>query len=150
MASGVVRRMVARGVDVAVERGAAAGALIPDPAFAAAGARLIDDVIGCDVVLRVPLPRADGAARLRSGAIVIGFLSPATATFEALERRGVTAFAVESIPRISRAQAMDALLADHARGLQSGTAGRRALHPAAADDDDRRRHDPAGTCARLF
>lgn len=107
----VARRMVARGLDVHVERGAGARALIPDAAFADAGARLVDDVTDCDVLLRVTPPDAGDAARLRPGAIVIGFLAPstATATLEALERSGVTAFALESIPRISRAQAMDAL-----------------------------------------
>src|SRR6185503_14330141 len=63
----------------------------------------------CDVVARVTPPSLEDVAQLRPGAIVIGFLSPAAATLEALERRGVTAFALESIPRISRAQAMDAL-----------------------------------------
>jgi NAD(P) transhydrogenase subunit alpha len=107
----VARRMVARGLDVRVERGAGARALIPDAAFADAGARLVADVSDCDVVLCVTPPDLELVARLRPGATVIGFLSPATATatLDALQQRGVTAFALESIPRISRAQAMDAL-----------------------------------------
>jgi NAD(P) transhydrogenase subunit alpha len=66
----------------------------------------VDDISGCDVVLRVTPPDAADVTRLRPDAIVIGFLSPAA---KALEQHGVTAFALESIPRISRAQAMDAL-----------------------------------------
>ncbi len=104
----VVRRMAARGLDVHVERAAGARALIPDAAFAEAGACLVDDVTDCDVLLRVTPPDAGEAARLRPGTIVIGFLT-STATLEALQQSGVTAFALEAIPRISRAQAMDAL-----------------------------------------
>jgi NAD(P) transhydrogenase subunit alpha len=103
----VVRRLVAQGLDVLVEPGAGAGALIPDERFAAAGARISDDVWSCDVVVKVAPPSADEVSRLRPGAILIGFLGPQAA--EALRARGITAFALEAVPRISRAQAMDAL-----------------------------------------
>jgi NAD(P) transhydrogenase subunit alpha len=103
----VVRRLVAQGLDVLVEPGAGAGALIPDERFVAAGARVSGDAWSCDVVLKVAPPSAAEVSRLQPGAVLIGFLGPQAA--EALRARGVTAFALEAVPRISRAQAMDAL-----------------------------------------
>jgi NAD(P) transhydrogenase subunit alpha len=107
----VVRRLLTRGVAVAVERGAGAAAQIPDDLYTAAGAQLVDDASHCDVVVRITPPSADEIGRLREGSVLIGFLAPHgnQETFAALEARGVTAFAMEAIPRISRAQSMDAL-----------------------------------------
>jgi NAD(P) transhydrogenase subunit alpha len=107
----VVHRLVRRGLAVAVERGAGAAAQIPDDLYAAAGAQLVDDASSCDVVVRITPPAADEIGRLREGSVLIGFLAPHgnDEAFAALEARGVTAFAMESIPRISRAQSMDAL-----------------------------------------
>jgi NAD(P) transhydrogenase subunit alpha len=107
LAPDVVRRLVAQGLEVLVEPGAGAGALIPDELFIAAGARVAEAVWDCDVVVKVAPPSGGEVARLRPGAILIGFLDPQAT--EALRARGVIAFALEAVPRISRAQAMDAL-----------------------------------------
>jgi NAD(P) transhydrogenase subunit alpha len=110
---------------VLVQRGAGAGALIPDDAFAQAGAELVDDdaaVLGADVVLKVAPPTPEETAGLGAHTTLIGFLSPLTngAGISALAERGVTSFAVEAVPRISRAQSMDAL------SSQANIAGYRA------------------------
>jgi NAD(P) transhydrogenase subunit alpha len=109
----VVRRLAPKGVEVAVESGAGEGARIPDSAFEEAGATVVsgDEAWGGDVVAKVAPPSSDEIGRLRSGAVLIGFLSPLTSpeTVQALERAGVKGFAMESVPRITRAQSMDAL-----------------------------------------
>jgi NAD(P) transhydrogenase subunit alpha len=102
----VVRRLVAEGWNVVVEPGAGAGALIPDALFVAAGARVADGAWACPVVVKVAPPSPEEASRLKAGAILLGFLASAE---EGLRTRNVTGFAMEAIPRISRAQAMDAL-----------------------------------------
>lgn len=106
----IVTTLCARGVEVIVEAGAGVEALIPDEAFVAAGA-VIGDPWNADVLLKVAPPTDDEIARIRAGTHVIGFLAPLSAprTIEALRDAGVTAFAMESVPRISRAQSMDAL-----------------------------------------
>jgi NAD(P) transhydrogenase subunit alpha len=110
----VVRKLTGQGHEVVVERGAGAAAMIPDDQFAAAGATLADDagaVFGSDVVLGVAPPTAEEIAQLKSGSVVIGFLAPLTNAdgVRALAAAGVTSFAMEAVPRISRAQSMDAL-----------------------------------------
>jgi H+-translocating NAD(P) transhydrogenase subunit alpha len=108
----IVRRIVATGVAVVVEPGAGAQAMISDAAFVGAGARIdADGAWHADVVVRVSPPTIEEVGRLRSGSVLIGFLAPATSPelLAALTAAGVTAFALESIPRISRAQSMDAL-----------------------------------------
>jgi NAD(P) transhydrogenase subunit alpha len=115
----VVARLVKAGLDVCVESGAGEGAFHPDAAYAAAGARIIGDVpalLGdADVVIIVGPPGEwngmRDVARLRPGAVLIGFLDPwgDPASVERLAKRRVTALAMELIPRISRAQSMDAL-----------------------------------------
>jgi proton-translocating NAD(P)+ transhydrogenase subunit alpha len=106
----VVKRLASRHVDVVVEAGAGEGALIPDALYTEAGAT-IGDPWGADVVVKVAPPSAEEVGRLRRGATLIGFLAPRTQpdTLQALAQAGVTAFAMEAIPRISRAQSMDAL-----------------------------------------
>jgi len=107
----VVKRLAAKGHEVAVQRGAGAGASIPDALFEEAGATLADDVWGSEVVVKVAPPSGDEAQRVGSSSILVGFLNPlgSPATVQALASAGATAFAMEAIPRISRAQAMDAL-----------------------------------------
>src|SRR5579875_2626923 len=107
----VVGKLVARKVEVVVERGAGEGALIPDAAYAEAGAQVADKVNDAEIVVKVSPPEPDEVATYKKGAVVIGFLGPLTnpATTAALAEAGVTAFAMEAIPRISRAQSMDAL-----------------------------------------
>jgi NAD(P) transhydrogenase subunit alpha len=99
------------GFDVVVEPGAGAEASFPDDAYREAGATLDDAVWEADAVAKVRKPSSDEAARLRSGQVLIGFLEPLTdATgIERLVDTGVYGFAMESIPRITRAQPMDAL-----------------------------------------
>ncbi|RLK55295.1 Re/Si-specific NAD(P)(+) transhydrogenase subunit alpha [Actinokineospora cianjurensis] len=106
----VVERLAARNISVVVEPGAGSAALIPDDAYVHSGAAL-GDPWSADVVVKVAVPTDDEIARLRAGAVFIGFLAPLTQPekAEALRAAGVTAFAMESIPRISRAQSMDAL-----------------------------------------
>jgi proton-translocating NAD(P)+ transhydrogenase subunit alpha len=97
---------------VLVQRGAGAGALIPDDAYAEAGAELVDEApFDADVVVKVAAPDAEEIGRLGSESTLIGFLGPLTngEGVRALADAGVTAFAMEAIPRISRAQSMDAL-----------------------------------------
>ena len=110
----VVRKLTGQDHEVVVEREAGAAAMIPDAQFEDAGATLGDDpetVFASDVVLKVAPPTAEEIARLKSGSVVIGFLAPLTNAegVKALAAAGVTAFAMEAIPRISRAQSMDAL-----------------------------------------
>ena len=102
------------GLEVLVERGAGAGALIPDGQYEEAGARMVDDPAGvydADVVVKVAPPNAEEIARLRSESVLIGFLAPLTGgeAIRAIAQTGATSFAMEAIPRISRAQSMDAL-----------------------------------------
>jgi NAD(P) transhydrogenase subunit alpha len=122
----IVKKLsAAESTEVIVERGAGAGALIPDDAFTQAGARLVDgpaEALGADVVLKVAPPSAEEIAGLGSHTTLIGFLSPLTngAGVRALADAGVTSFAMEAVPRISRAQSMDAL------SSQANIAGYRA------------------------
>jgi H+-translocating NAD(P) transhydrogenase subunit alpha len=106
-----VPKLTALGVDVVVERGAGHAAAFTDEMYAEAGAQLVESVLDADIVVKVARPSADEIAALREGAVLIGFLAPLTDSdgIERLRARGVTAFAMESIPRITRAQPMDAL-----------------------------------------
>jgi proton-translocating NAD(P)+ transhydrogenase subunit alpha len=111
--------------EVLVERGAGAGALIPDQQYEDAGARMAatpEEVFGAEIVVKVAPPNSEEVARLQSGTVLIGFLQPLTngEGIRAIARTGATSFALESVPRISRAQSMDAL------SSQSNVAGYRA------------------------
>jgi H+-translocating NAD(P) transhydrogenase subunit alpha len=110
----VIGKLKARGLDVLVQRDAGAGALLPDDAFAQAGAQLGEDageVWRSDVVVKISPPDPEEVRGLGSGSVLVGFLAPLTSprTTAALAQAGATAFAMEAIPRISRAQSMDAL-----------------------------------------
>jgi NAD(P) transhydrogenase subunit alpha len=98
------------GVEVIVEAGAGDAAGFPDAAYTEAGAQL-GDPWSADVVAKVATPTADETAKLREGQVLIAFLQPLTdaPAIERLTAAGVHAFALESIPRITRAQPMDAL-----------------------------------------
>jgi NAD(P) transhydrogenase subunit alpha len=100
-------------VSVLVEKGAGEEAGHPDSQYAEAGADVVEGDVawGADVVLRVAAPTAEEIGRLKSGQILVGHLAPWTAaeTNKALAAAGVTSFAMEAIPRTTRAQAMDAL-----------------------------------------
>jgi NAD(P) transhydrogenase subunit alpha len=98
------------GIEVVVEQGAGEAASFTDAAFTDAGAS-IGDPWAADLVAKVRKPSDDEVGKLRDGQVLIGFLQPLTDQegIERLASRGVTAFAMESIPRITRAQSMDAL-----------------------------------------
>ncbi len=121
----VVGKLVGKGLEVLVQRGAGAHALLSDDAFVQAGAGVSDDageIWRCDVVVTIAPPDPDAIRGLGAGSILIGFLAPLTSpqTTRALVDAKATAFAMEAIPRISRAQSMDAL------SSQSNVAGYRA------------------------
>jgi len=121
----VVGKLKAKGLEVVVQEGAGADALLPDAAFVEAGAGVTGDaseIWGSDVVVTIAPPDPEQIRGLGSGSILIGFLAPLTSpqTTRALVAAKATAFAMEAIPRISRAQAMDAL------SSQSNIAGYKA------------------------
>jgi NAD(P) transhydrogenase subunit alpha len=102
------------GFEVSVERGAGEAAGFANTAYAEAGADLVDvgsAVAGADAVVRVAQPSAEEVEALAPGTVLIGFLQPLTDPegIARLREHGVVAFAMESIPRITRAQSMDAL-----------------------------------------
>jgi NAD(P) transhydrogenase subunit alpha len=110
----LVPDVVARldGIDVSVERGAGIAAGFDDDAYAEAGATTVDDAWrDVDAVVKVAKPSSAEIARMRDGQVLVAFLQPLTDRegISQLAARGVVAFAMESIPRITRAQAMDAL-----------------------------------------
>ena len=105
-----VRRLAQTGIEVVVEASAGEGASYPDADYREAGAA-IGDPWSADVVAKVQKPDAQEVARLSDGQVLIGFLQPLNDRegIEAIGARGAVAFAMESIPRITRAQPMDAL-----------------------------------------
>jgi len=106
-----VSKLVQNGFEIVVERGAGVAASFPDDAYAEAGAHMSASVWDAEGVVKVRKPSNEEDQRLREGELLIGFLEPLTdpAGIERLAQRGVLAFAMESIPRITRAQPMDAL-----------------------------------------
>lgn len=122
----VVEKLTKRGMRIVVESGAGVGALMPDELFVEAGAT-VGDPWDADVVLKVAPPTTEEIDRLRRDATLIGFLAPLSdpTIIDALRSAGVTGFAMESIPRISRAQSMDAL------SSQANVAGYKAVLLAA-------------------
>jgi NAD(P) transhydrogenase subunit alpha len=108
----VVSRLTGSGFEILVEKGAGSDASFTDAAYSEAGASLVDGVLGqAEGIVKVQKPSPDEAGRLRRGDVLIGFLQPLTDQegIERLAKAGVVAFAMESIPRITRAQPMDAL-----------------------------------------
>src|SRR5947209_4597792 len=123
-----VASLVNSGLAVVVEAGAGEGALLPDGLYTEAGAG-IGDAWAADIVVKVAPPTKEEVARLRRGQTLIGFLAPRNTdnSIGALTEAGVQAFALEAIPRISRAQAMDAL------SSQANVAGYKAVLLAASE-----------------
>ena len=108
----VVQRLSGESVQVAVEPGAGAAAHQPDSAYEEAGASVTEGAgFSGEVVTKVAPPSPEEIGRLQRGSVLIGFLQPLTApeTVRGLADAGVTSFAMEAIPRITRAQSMDAL-----------------------------------------
>ncbi|MGZ5331597.1 MAG: Re/Si-specific NAD(P)(+) transhydrogenase subunit alpha [Solirubrobacterales bacterium] len=106
----VVKQLKAKELDVVVEAGAGAAASYTDEAYAEAGAE-IGDPWGAEVVLKVAPPTGEEVSRLKRGQVLIGFLQPLTNAelARSLAAAGVVSFAMEAVPRITRAQSMDAL-----------------------------------------
>ncbi len=120
--------LVKGGLQVVIERGAGEGAFHSDAAFEAAGARIVADIYAeADVVLKVQKPTLDEVDRLREGTVLVSFLQALTSAdlVQRLAARRITSFGMEGIPRISRAQKMDAL------SSQANIAGYRAALIAA-------------------
>ncbi|HJQ51464.1 MAG TPA: Re/Si-specific NAD(P)(+) transhydrogenase subunit alpha [Gaiellaceae bacterium] len=105
-----VSKLAAAGFELVVEQSAGAAASFPDDAYTEAGAT-VGNPWEADGIVKVRKPSPDERGRFRAGQVLIGFLEPLSdsAGVEALAALGVTAFALESVPRITRAQAMDAL-----------------------------------------
>ena len=124
-------KLAAAKLEVAVQAGAGAGAFISDEAYQQAGARVVthaaDLLSGAGAVLKVQAPMPSEVELLAADTVLISFLQPATQgdIVKALARRGVTAFSLELLPRISRAQSMDAL------SSQASAAGYKAVLMAA-------------------
>jgi H+-translocating NAD(P) transhydrogenase subunit alpha len=124
-----VKAYVKKGAEVVVQSGAGLGAFISDDAFAAAGAKITTDGFGDpDIVLTVRRPSDKLLKSLKPGVILAGGLEPYgdKAGLEAIAKSGVTAFAMELMPRITRAQSMDIL------SSQANLAGYKAVIDAAA------------------
>jgi NAD(P) transhydrogenase subunit alpha len=117
------------GYQVLVEKGAGLRASFPDSAYVSAGAKVATTAAAwkADIVLKVNAPTPAEIKRLKKGAIVVGLMSPALSPnlLKALARQGVTAFAMDAVPRISRAQSMDVL------SSMANIAGYRAVVEAA-------------------
>jgi len=109
----VISKLTKLGYEVVIESGAGLGAQASDDSYVAAGATIGkgDLLADADVVLSVQPLTPTQMATLKKGAVTISFLSPTTAvdSIEAAAKAGVTAFSLELVPRISRAQSMDAL-----------------------------------------
>jgi NAD(P) transhydrogenase subunit alpha len=127
-----VKKFKGLGMDLVVQAGAGAGAKIADADYTAAGATIAPDAAStyrdADIVLKVRGPEAGEIAQMKNGAVLVALLSPATeqAAIQSLAGQGVVAFAMEFLPRISRAQAMDVL------SSQANLAGYKAVVDAAA------------------
>ncbi len=110
----LVPKLAKAGLEVVVEPGAGTAAGFLDPAFSAKGARLEPDAFAhADVLLKVQPPTPEEIGRMKMGAVLISFLRPYDngAAIQALAARNVTAFSMELMPRITRAQPMDTLSA---------------------------------------
>jgi NAD(P) transhydrogenase subunit alpha len=128
-----VRKLIGLGCEVAVERGAGAGAACPDAAYKEAGAVIAKDAAaackGAQVLLKVQRPEPAELGPMPSGAVLVAMLDPHRAgdELEAIAKAGLIAFAMELLPRITRAQTMDVL------SSQANLAGYKAVIDAAAE-----------------
>ncbi len=126
-----VKKLIGAGFSVVIEAGAGAGANFPDADYEAAGATLAktakDALAKADILFKVRTPESDEIKALKAGTIVVATLNPymERVALDALAKQGVTAFAMELVPRITRAQVMDVL------SSQANLAGYRAVIEAA-------------------
>ena len=131
MVPDTVKMLVAAGLEVSVEAGAGSAANLTDDLYEKAGATIATRggtiLHEADAVLKVQAPRESEISVLKKGAVLISFLQPATQadTVRSLASHGITAFSLELLPRISRAQSMDAL------SSQASAAGYKAVLMAA-------------------
>ena len=125
-----VKRLAAKN-EVRVQAGAGSGSSIPDRDYEAAGAKIVPgpaEAFDAEIILKVRSPQEFELELLKGGSVLIGLLDPFnSAGLEALAKRGVTGFAMEWLPRISRAQSMDVL------SSQANIAGYKAVVLAAAE-----------------
>ena len=125
-----IKKLKSLGADVVVEPGAGVKSGTPDSEFTAAGATIVTDAVkDADVVLKVRRPNAIELAQYNKGTIVIAIMDPYgnDTALKAMAEAGVTAFAMELMPRITRAQSMDVL------SSQANLAGYRAVIDASAE-----------------
>jgi len=125
-----VKKLIGLGAEVAVEAGAGEKSGIPDSDFSAAGATISKDPTkGAEIVLKVRRPTPAELKNYKKGAVVIAMMDPYgnAAALRALAEAGIVAFAMELMPRITRAQSMDVL------SSQANLAGYRAVIDAAAE-----------------
>ena len=125
-----VKKMIGLGAEVAVEPGAGVKSGILDADYTAAGATVTPDALnGADVVLQVRRPQDPELKRLKKGALVVAIMDPYgnDVALRAMADAGITAFAMELLPRITRAQVMDVL------SSQANLAGYRAVIDAASE-----------------
>ena len=123
-----VKKLVAAKHQVVVQSGAGVAASVTDEAFSAAGAQIgtAADAFGCEMVLKVRAPSADERAQIKTGTVLVGMLNPFdNDNIAAMASAGLTAFALEAAPRITRAQSMDVL------SSQANIAGYKAVLLAA-------------------
>ncbi len=147
-----VKKFKAIGVEVAIEPGAGIKSGLPDSEFTAVGATVSADALkDADIIIKVKRPEASELAQYKRGALVIAIMDPYgnEAALKTIADAGVAAFAMELMPRITRAQVMDVLSsAGQPRRLSRGDRGGRGLRPRLPDDDDRGRHHSGGEGVR--
>ena len=122
------KKLVAQGHTVRIQRGAGVAASAADEAYTAVGAELTDaaGAFGCELVLKVRAPQAEEVGRMKPGTVLVGMLNPFDAQgLQRLASAGITGFALEAAPRITRAQSMDVL------SSQANIAGYKAVMLAA-------------------
>lgn len=123
-----VKKLIKASHQVLIQSGAGLKSSIPDDAYIAVGAIIsdVDSVFACEIILKVNAPSSDELALIKSGTVVIGLLNPFDSNnIEAMNKAGLTAFALEAAPRTSRAQSMDVL------SSQANIAGYKAVIMAA-------------------
>ena len=123
-----VKKLIAAKHQVVVQSGAGISSSVTDEAYVAAGAQTgsATEAFGCDMVLKVRAPSAEERTQIKPGTVVIGMLNPFDAeNIAAMATHGLTAFALEAAPRITRAQSMDVL------SSQANIAGYKAVMLAA-------------------
>ncbi len=123
-----IKKLIAAKHQVLVQSGAGVASSITDDAYLAAGAQIgtATDALGAEMVLKVRAPNADERTQMKTGTVVIGMLNPFDAeNISAMAQHGLSAFALEAAPRITRAQSMDVL------SSQANIAGYKAVMLAA-------------------